>query len=73
MSPRRRIGWEDELLRVVTEHPGSTYPEVCRHARFGKGTVPVHLVMLVRRGVLRRKGRGGPGDPFRYYPVEEPA
>jgi len=61
----------DEIEKLVRRKPGLTQMDLARmlHGRAGyKQQVNLTCRRLVAEGRLERKGRGGWGDPFTYYP-----
>jgi hypothetical protein len=61
------------LQALVRERPGATAAEMAR-LLFGAAGTPARLqlalTLLQARGLIRRSGAGGRGDPFVYYPGE---
>ncbi|MGY3355098.1 hypothetical protein ACVWZK_001761 [Bradyrhizobium sp. GM0.4] len=61
----------DVLQFLIEKGPGRTEIELAR-AIHGEQAhqqqVNQDLVLLVGRGNADRRGEGGPGDPYRYYP-----
>jgi hypothetical protein len=64
----------DVLTFIIHSGPGRTEAQLSE-AVFGKQErqqrVNLDCVLLVARGVVERKGTGGPADPFRYFPKEK--
>ena len=59
---------EDEILRIVQRLPMLSEKQIAS-AIFAHGysqRVNPTCRLLVAQGVLKRHGRGGAGDPFRY-------
>jgi hypothetical protein len=64
---------EDVLVFLVKTWPGRTEVELAQ-AIYGKKKgiqqrVNWHCRMLADAGKVARRGNGGSGDPFRYYPA----
>jgi hypothetical protein len=61
----------DVLAFLIEKGPGRTEAELAE-AIFGSAgyqqRVNQDCAMLDRRGIVDRRGAGGPADPFRYYP-----
>ena len=62
----------DVLLFLIRKRPGRTEAELAE-AIFGEHgyqqRVNEDCKLLERQGYVERVGTGGPGDPFRYFPV----
>jgi hypothetical protein len=61
----------DVLAYLVRMGPGRTAVELAEAIHGDAGhqqRVNQDLVSLVTQGAIERRGNGGPGDPFRYYP-----
>jgi hypothetical protein len=68
----RTIGTREDVEALVNRKPGMTAPDIAR-ALFGpKGfqqQVNPSLLGLSRGGRIDRRGYGGSGDPYTYYPM----
>ena len=73
MNERKTRAWlQRRLLHLVTTNPGRTALDMTRalyrpellHSRLS-----VQLRSLLKEGKIRREGRGGKRDPYRYYPT----
>jgi hypothetical protein len=66
------MGTREDVETLVTRKPGMTAPDIAR-ALFGpKGfqqQVNPSLLGLYREGRIDRRGYGGSGDPYTYYPI----
>lgn len=62
----------DVLLFLIEKRPGRTERELAQ-AIFGRNgyqqQVNGDCNLLLNRGLVERRGVGGPSDPYRYYPV----
>ena len=66
----------DRLEKLIRDRPGLTATELARalygddgyHERVGGA-----CRALVQDGKVERRGNGGPGDPFTYYPAQPTA
>ena len=64
----------DHLVSFIRHHPGHTATQIAEallgpagyHQRVGN-----LLRLLSEAGRIERRGQGGPGDPFKYYPPEK--
>jgi hypothetical protein len=62
--------YKDQIRTLLASHPGLTERQLVE-AIFGRN--PFHLrihnqmAALKAQGVLRKEGRGGKRDPYRYY------
>jgi hypothetical protein len=60
----------DEIEALVRSRPGQTESELAEKLfpddPYQQRVNPT-CRRLIREGRLQRQGRGGPGDPFRYY------
>jgi hypothetical protein len=69
---RSKLTLIDVILFLVETCPGRTEAELAE-AIFGKKAYQQRVNPDCRRladmGDIERRGYGGPGDPFRYYPV----
>ena len=57
---------------LISKGPGRTELELARAIHGEKAyqqAVNHHCVMLVIEGKAERRGAGGPGDPYRYWPT----
>jgi hypothetical protein len=63
----------DDVERIIREKPGLTATQIAR-LLFGAGgyaeKVNHSCLALARVGRVERYGRGGPGNPFTYYPID---
>ena len=60
----------DDILKFVELRPGRTEAEIAAAVIGRKGyqqRVNGDCRLLVDRGLIERRGQGGPGDPYRYY------
>ena len=63
----------DVLHYLIRKGPGRTELELARAIHGDKAYqqgVNTHCSMLVIEGKAERRGAGGPGDPYRYWPTE---
>jgi hypothetical protein len=63
----------DDVERIIRERPGLTATQIARalYGRNGYAEQVNHgCLALARVGRIERRGRGGPGDPFTYHPLE---
>lgn len=62
----------DQLLRLIQRHSGKTEMELATLI-FGpkayQQRVNSDCHLLISRGLVERRGMGGPSDPFRYFPT----
>jgi hypothetical protein len=62
-----------QVLEAVRRRPGMTELEIAKGI-FGPAAVQPqvnpHCRKLLERGLVERKGGGGPGDPYVYYPAQ---
>jgi hypothetical protein len=61
----------DNIEKVVREKPGLRATQIARvlYGPYGYGEqVRTGCLTLLRQGRIERRGRGGSGDPFTYYP-----
>jgi hypothetical protein len=62
----------DELEGLICKTPGLTATELAC-GLFGPhsygGRVSAECRMLAHVGRIERRGSGGPGDPYRYFPI----
>ena len=62
----------DDVERIVGQMPGRTATELAR-ALYGADGYQERINPVLRglcaTGRVRRQGGGGPGDPYRYFPV----
>ncbi|MXW84973.1 MAG: hypothetical protein F4Z55_03290 [Boseongicola sp. SB0667_bin_21] len=60
----------DRLLSLIRERPGLTERELAQ-SRFGEGApqqkVNQDCTLLLSRGLVERRGKGGYHDPYRYH------
>ena len=67
------MGVREEVEALVNRTPGLTEPEISE-ALLGSGSrqqrVNPSCRELSQLGRIERRGLGGPGEPFRYYPVK---
>lgn len=66
----------DVLRFLIEKGPGRTEAELARAMYGADGQQPQvnqDCRILERRGLVERRGVGGPGDPFRYFPATEKA
>ena len=62
----------DQLLRLIQIRPGKTEIELAEEIFGPEGyqqRVNSDCHLLIGRGLVERRGMGGPSDPFRYYPT----
>ena len=62
----------DDVERIIQTTPGLTATQIARklYGINGYGErVRAACQMLHHSGRIERTGRGGPGDPFRFYPA----
>jgi hypothetical protein len=63
----------DDVERIIKEKPGLTATQMAR-LLFGSNGYAERINgacrILERSGRIERRGRGGPGNPFTYYPVD---
>ena len=63
----------DEVESIIREKPGLTATQIAREL-FGRNgyaeRVNHSCLALAQVGRIERRGRGGPGDPFTYYPLD---
>jgi len=62
----------DDIERIICEKPGLTATQIARvlFGASGYGERVNHICLaLARVGRIERRGRGGPGDPFTYFPL----
>jgi hypothetical protein len=61
----------DRIMLYIQQHPGQTASQIAE-ALFGPAgyhqRVGNTLRLLCIVGRIERRGSGGPGDPFKYYP-----
>jgi hypothetical protein len=63
----------DDVERTICANPGLTATQIARVLFGADGyaeQVNHSCLGLVRVGRIERRGRGGPGDPFTYYPID---
>lgn len=63
---------EDVLQYLIQKGPGRTELELARAIHGDKAhsqNVNTYCVMLVIEGKAERRGGGGPGEPYRYWPT----
>ena len=63
----------DVLTFIIKSGPGRTEAQLAEAIFADKGyqqRVDEDCHVLVNRGVIERRGAGGPADPFRYYPKD---
>ena len=64
---------EDVLPFLVKNGPGRTAAQLAEAIFAGNGyqqRVNGDCARLANRGVIERRGAGGPADPYRYYPKD---
>ncbi len=62
----------DVIRFIVSHQPGLSEPELAL-AMFGEciqQRVNSDCRLLASRGLIERRGIGGPGNPFRYFPTK---
>jgi hypothetical protein len=63
----------DDVERIIRETPGLTGTQIAR-TLYGPGGYAEQInhscLALARVGRIERRGRGGPGDPFTYHPLD---
>lgn len=69
---RSKLELPDVLFFLIENRPGRTAAELAK-AIFGNENgyqqrVNNHCITLVKSGEIERHGKGGPADPFRYFP-----
>jgi hypothetical protein len=66
----------DALQFLIENGPGRTEAELAR-AIFGRDAYQQRVNgdcrLLENRGLVERRGTGGPGDPFTYFPKDSDA
>jgi len=64
----------DDVERTIRNMPGLTATQIAR-ALYGPNGYAEQInhgcLALAQVGRIERRGRGGPGDPFTYYPLEQ--
>ena len=63
----------DDVERIIRERPGLTATQIARVLFGANGyaeQVNHSCLALARVGRIERRGRGGPGAPFAYYPLD---
>ncbi len=72
MRAHARLMLMDQIEKTVLQIPGQTATEIAR-SLFGldgyQERVNHLCAALVKAGRIERRGKGGPGDPFKHYPV----
>jgi hypothetical protein len=62
----------DDVERVIRENPGLTATQIAK-VLYGPHSygerVRTACLMLSMAGQIERRGRGGPAEPFTYYPL----
>ena len=62
----------DDVERIISEKPGLTATQIARVLYGPRGyaeQVNHGCLALARLGRIERRGGGGPGDPFKYFPL----
>jgi hypothetical protein len=62
----------DDIEKTIQTNPGLTATQIAKviYGPQGYGEqVRTGCLALLRAGRIERRGRGGSGDPFTYYPV----
>jgi hypothetical protein len=63
----------DDVEKIIMEKPGLTATQMAR-LLFGSNGYAERIngacLGLLRSGRIERRGRGGPGAPFPYHPVD---
>lgn len=60
------------LEKLILNKPGQTEMQLATaifHGEAYQQRVNEDCRLLINRGVVERRGEGGPADPFRYYPT----
>jgi hypothetical protein len=65
----------DDIERLIRETPGLTATELA-YRLFGinegySQRINTECRALAHLGRIERRGSGGPGDPYRYYPIQK--
>lgn len=63
----------DVLTFLIEKGPGRTERELAQAIYGGSGkqqNVNQDCALLLGRGVVQKRGIGGPTDPYRYYPID---
>jgi hypothetical protein len=63
----------DDVERIIRTKPGLTATQIARVLFGADGyaeQVNYSCLRLARAGRIERRGRGGPGDPFTYHPID---
>ena len=63
----------DDVERTIHEKPGLTATQIARMLYGANGyaeQVNHSCLALTQVGRIERRGRGAPGDPFTYHPVD---
>lgn len=66
----------DRLAKLIHDRPGLTATELARELHGDDGyheRVGGACRVLAQFGKVKRRGNGGPGDPYTYYPPERTA
>ena len=66
----------ETIVALIRKHPGSTATQIAEGLYGFEGyhqRVSNTLRLLCAVGRIERRGSGGPGEPFRYYALQEGA